>query len=114
SIPLPNLNVTWSGAVDWVRRLAALLGDHLVEPSAIEVPTTAEGPWPTRRDLLRAVEAYRHEKRRLGVVDYGDLLHAAYRLVAEHPWVGERVRGRYRAVVLDEYQDTNPAQRLLL
>ena len=35
-------------------------------------------------------------------------------LVARHPRVGAEVRDRYRVVLLDEYQDTGHAQRIIL
>ena len=35
-------------------------------------------------------------------------------LVDHFPDVAEEIRSRYQAVMLDEYQDTNPAQRELL
>ena len=38
----------------------------------------------------------------------------AHRLVTEYPGLAERIRSRYRIVLLDEYQDTNPGQRELL
>ena len=38
----------------------------------------------------------------------------AARVAAEHPEVGIQERGTYRAVLLDEYQDTGHAQRVLL
>lgn len=117
SIELPHLNVTWSGVVDWVRRLASAMGDHLVAPTTLlthDGPDDGNDVLRQRADLIRAIEAYESEKRRLGVVDYADLVSAAHRLVSEHRWVAERVRSRFDLVILDEYQDTNPAQRALL
>ncbi|MCJ7727016.1 MAG: ATP-dependent helicase, partial [Acidimicrobiia bacterium] len=43
-----------------------------------------------------------------------DLISAAHHLVTAHPEIAQRVRSRYRVVLLDEYQDTNPAQREML
>ncbi len=48
------------------------------------------------------------------MVDFGDLVHLAYRIVERHPEIAGRIRDRYRVVVLDEYQDTDPGQRMLL
>jgi DNA helicase II / ATP-dependent DNA helicase PcrA len=112
--PLPGLDVTNARVVERIRRLASGLGDHLREPEEITVHGELDEVWDERAALLRAVAAYRAEKRRLGVVDYADLIAAAHRLVSDHPWVRDRIAERYRAVVLDEYQDTNPAQRYLL
>ncbi len=100
-------------AVEPVRALAATLSDHLLTPDAVTIDGDDE-VWTKRRDLLAIIARYRDEKRRLGVVDYGDLLARAHELVEGQPEIAARVRDRYRAVVLDEYQDTNPAQRELL
>lgn len=67
-----------------------------------------------RAELLRVVSAFDRTKRRLGVIDYGDLILFAHRLVSTHPPLAEHIRDRYRLVLLDEYQDTDPAQRELL
>ena len=48
-----------------------------------------------------------------GAVDYAELVHRAV-LLAEQPDIGEQLRRRYRAVFVDEYQDTDPAQERLL
>ncbi|WP_241832325.1 ATP-dependent helicase [Pseudofrankia sp. EUN1h] len=48
-----------------------------------------------------------------GAVDYPELGHRAATLV-EDPELGQPLRARYRAVLVDEYQDTDPAQERLL
>ena len=48
-----------------------------------------------------------------GAVDYAELVHRAV-LLAEQPAVADQLRRRYRAVYVDEYQDTDPAQERLL
>jgi len=53
-------------------------------------------------------------KARLGAVDYGDLVRLVHEMLGEHPFVAARVAARYRTVVLDEYQDTDPGQREML
>jgi superfamily I DNA/RNA helicase/RecB family exonuclease len=49
----------------------------------------------------------------MGVVDYTELVHRAVRL-AQRPEVHAELAGRYDAVFVDEYQDTDPAQVRLL
>ncbi len=48
-----------------------------------------------------------------GEMDYGELVRSARRLL-DDPDVLAEVRGRYAAVFVDEYQDTDPAQEELL
>jgi len=101
-----------AGAVDAVLRLAGETGEHLLDPD--RVPPGSGAAAAARTEILAAVAAYTAEKRRLGMVDYGDLVSRAWQLVTTRPEAAETLRGRYRAVVLDEYQDTSPAQRELL
>ncbi|WP_411090579.1 ATP-dependent helicase [Streptomyces sp. 049-1] len=48
-----------------------------------------------------------------GVLDYAELVHRAV-LLARRPEVAAHLAGRYDAVYVDEYQDTDPAQVRLL
>ncbi len=67
-----------------------------------------------RIELASVVAGLRREKARLGVLDFGDQLAEAARLVHEHPVVAEIERERFPVVLLDEYQDTSYAQKRLL
>jgi DNA helicase-2/ATP-dependent DNA helicase PcrA len=67
-----------------------------------------------RDELLGLVEAYRAEKQRLELIDYGDQVALAAQIAAESDEVCAIERGRFGLVLLDEYQDTGIAQRLLL
>lgn len=114
-VDLPALNPANRGNVDDIRGLGSALGDNLLEPNDISVPAPPpDRGWDTRTSLLSALRGYQVEKTRRGVVDYSDLILAAYRVVDRFPEVAAEIRARYRAVMLDEYQDTNPAQRELL
>ncbi|MEP6651464.1 MAG: UvrD-helicase domain-containing protein, partial [Lapillicoccus sp.] len=48
-----------------------------------------------------------------GALDYSELIHRAV-LLAETPEVAAALRGQFRAVFVDEYQDTDPSQVRLL
>ena len=114
-VPLPNINISDRGNIEYLRRLGSQLGDHLLFPGEVAVPPgTEDEAWLLRSDLLKGLKHYQVEKRRLGVNDYADLIVLAHRLVTAHPDVAAELRQRYQAVMLDEYQDTNPAQRELL
>jgi DNA helicase-2/ATP-dependent DNA helicase PcrA len=67
-----------------------------------------------RLALLPLVERYTAYKRAHGAMDYGDQVAVAARIARAHPEVAEIERGRFGAVLLDEYQDTGEAQRVLL
>lgn len=67
-----------------------------------------------RVEVARMAVDFQRRKREMGVLDYGDQISEACRLVREHPEVGEALRERFSVVLLDEYQDTNIAQAELL
>jgi DNA helicase-2/ATP-dependent DNA helicase PcrA len=54
--------------------------------------------------------AYAEVKREAGLVDYDDLLALTLQLLREHDDVRQRVAGRCRHVLVDEYQDVNRLQ----
>nr|WP_269466412.1 MULTISPECIES: ATP-dependent DNA helicase [Actinoalloteichus] len=64
--------------------------------------------------LLPLLDDYTARKRREGVLDFADQMSAAARLADEHPEVAAGEQARFGAVLLDEYQDTGHAQRVLL
>jgi DNA helicase-2/ATP-dependent DNA helicase PcrA len=62
-------------------------------------------------------EIYRGYQERLrasGAADFGDLILQSVRLLRDHPEVRQRIRQRFRAVLVDEFQDSNGAQLELL
>ncbi|MEX2623783.1 MAG: ATP-dependent DNA helicase [Acidimicrobiia bacterium] len=115
SVELPGLDATYARTVEDLRRLGSSLGDHLLIADEVAVPEFEAGsPWELRSALLTGLTHYQREKRRLGVSDYADLVVMAHRLLTRFPEVAAEIRDRYQAVLLDEYQDTNPGQRELL
>ena len=67
-----------------------------------------------RLELLDLVDAYADLKRSRGLVEFADQMALAARIVSEVPAVAPMVRRQFRAVLLDEYQDTSSAQAKLL
>jgi ATP-dependent helicase/nuclease subunit A len=70
------------------------------------------------RALLRAAQdvlvEYASDKRAAGLVDYADMIALARSLLRDQPSVREALTQRIDAVVVDEFQDTNPLQFALL
>ncbi|WP_246816695.1 ATP-dependent helicase [Corynebacterium sp. HMSC29G08] len=54
------------------------------------------------------------ELRRRGVVTFNEQMSVAAAMARDHAQVGESQRRRFKVVMLDEYQDTSHAQRVLL
>lgn len=67
-----------------------------------------------RIELARLVTQFRVEKRRLGLLDFADLLRHGLTLVDAQPAVRDYVREQHRMVLLDEYQDTSHVQTRIL
>ncbi|NLE82716.1 MAG: ATP-dependent helicase [Rhodococcus sp.] len=122
-----------------VLALSGQLAEHLVEPEQLREahtdldklvhnlpagPGQRGGPGKVLLDILDAqhsrvallplVEGLAQTLRKEGALDFGSQMSLAARLAAEHPEVGEAERGRFRVVLLDEYQDTGHSQRVLL
>ncbi|HEX5812006.1 MAG TPA: ATP-dependent DNA helicase, partial [Pseudonocardia sp.] len=98
--------------------LAALLDGAPPGPRQKAEPSQRYRRWlegqRMRHALIPLVEAFGARKRAERALDFGDQLAIAARVAAEHPEVGRQERATYRAVLLDEYQDTGHAQRVLL
>ncbi|WP_329412903.1 UvrD-helicase domain-containing protein [Nocardia vinacea] len=122
-----------------VLALSGQLAEHLVEPEELAeahteleklVHTLPAGPrqrgGPSqalqnivqvqreRVALLPLVKQLAEALRRRGALDFGAQMSLAARLAAEHTEVAAAERARFRLVLLDEYQDTGHAQRILL
>ncbi|HHU67735.1 UvrD-helicase domain-containing protein [Corynebacterium sp.] len=74
--------------------------------------------WPEIQQLrlqyLPLIEELRAELKRRDVVTFNEQMSVAARLASEHPAIGASQRSRYKVIMLDEYQDTSHAQRILL
>ena len=74
-------------------------------------PGLAAGVLDWLKGFLLAVE---REKRRRGVLDFQDLLLKARDLVRDHPEVRAYFQQRFRFLLVDEFQDTDPLQAELV
>lgn len=112
-----HLDMTNRQTLDQIRRLGDQLGDHLLRPEdVIRAAAIHDGDetWAARVEMAETLARYNQLKSELRVVDYADLVTLSTRVLQEHPALASTVRDRYQVLVLDEYQDTNPAQRVLI
>ncbi|MFG1669611.1 UvrD-helicase domain-containing protein [Streptomyces sp. Y7] len=129
--PYPALTRSFADLVSDLLNLDAELAEHLVRPETLrahdagllltlqsakltnadlrKVPEAAAA----RRELAELVVRYRAAKRERDLLDFGDQIALSARLAAV-PEVGRVLRDEFRVVLLDEYQDTSVAQRVLL
>lgn len=137
SHPVEKLSGNLSTVVTSILTLDAQLQDHLVTVDALREhdqalrDTLARQPpgrggrpltklteavaksWQ-RDELLELVLAYRDLKADEEITEFSDQMAAGARLAIECPEVGRSERARFRAVLLDEYQDTSVSQRRML
>ncbi|MFD7837674.1 UvrD-helicase domain-containing protein [Streptomyces sp. NPDC059761] len=90
--------------------LDALAGAKLTNEDLRKVPEAVRG----RLELLELTERYRTAKRSRDLLDFSDQIALSAQLATTRPEVGALLREEFRVVLLDEYQDTSVAQRLLL
>ncbi len=82
----------------------------LLGPGALPVPAgddwaaVAADVYPRYQSLLKACNA----------VDFDDIIMLAVQLLQKHPEVVARWQERFRYIMVDEYQDTNPSQYLFI
>ncbi|WP_217167550.1 ATP-dependent DNA helicase [Streptomyces sp. AC512_CC834] len=129
--PYPALTRSFADLVSDLLALDAELAEHLVRPEELrawdaglldslhgvrlsnaelrKVPEAAAA----RRELADLVIRYRAAKRQRDLLDFGDQIALSAQL-AGLPEVGRVLRDEFRVVLLDEYQDTSVAQRILL
>ncbi|MEU4270227.1 ATP-dependent DNA helicase [Streptomyces sp. NPDC026092] len=130
--PYPALTKSFPTLVSDLLALDAELAEHLVGPEELraydselldtlsrakltnadlrKVPEAAAA----RRELLDLVVRYRAAKRSRDLLDFGDQIALSAELATTRAEVGAILRDEFRVVLLDEYQDTSVAQRLLL
>jgi DNA helicase II / ATP-dependent DNA helicase PcrA len=63
-----------------------------------------------RPAIANIYDAYYKRCFKNGAMDFDDLLYQMYRLLKEHPEALVRYQTKFRYILIDEYQDTNPAQ----
>jgi ATP-dependent exoDNAse (exonuclease V) beta subunit len=65
-------------------------------------------------DLQSCIEGYERRKQKAGALDFLDLLMRARSLVHDDAEVRHEFQGRFRYILVDEFQDTDPLQAELL
>ncbi len=98
---------------DNCRKACEKLTEELSEPSAglLEELGQVRPAMEALLDLAAELEdAYAADKRRAGVVDFSDQEHMVLELLERESSVREELSGRWREVMVDEYQDVNECQ----
>ena len=111
------------GSLDGVRRseafahdalaFVALMKQNLVHPAALLL--AAEANAGDRLQLLaRLYATYEQRMRDTRLLDFRDLISGAIELLQSNPSLRDTLRSKFRLVLVDEFQDVDPAQFELL
>ncbi len=133
---IEHLTDNMKTVIGYLLQLDGQLSEHLVTPERLRTWQASELPgWLSaepgpkggrkgidsvvaamlkRSELLGLVEDYRALKTELGLMDFSDQIARGAQLAMDCPEVSELERGKFRVVLLDEYQDTSVAQALML
>ena len=132
ALPLADLGRSPVSLIESVLALDDALAELDLEPEGLLAHSTDLIDWleslpslqAIGRDMLAAarlraalcglVEEFREAKLAEHCVDFADQVRLALTIVRMAPDVRDELRQRYRFVLLDEYQDTSAAQRVLL
>ncbi len=99
----------------WPARVLAMLIDGWKNRGLVpeQVPAGEAAVFANGKGL-KLYKAFQERLKILNAADFGDLLLENIRLFREHPDVLRQYQGRFKFILVDEYQDTNVAQYLWL
>ncbi|MDQ3957999.1 MAG: ATP-dependent helicase, partial [Actinomycetota bacterium] len=123
--PFDALEIRSSYVVGQTLALAGSVADHMASLGDIDasaqrilsmkgVDEKIAQTAAKRQELVRAVAAYVAAKQKASRIDFGDQVAKAVEVLEADADVCDAYRKRFPFVLLDEYQDTNVAQRKLL
>ncbi|MDR2134395.1 MAG: ATP-dependent helicase, partial [Treponema sp.] len=95
-----------------LREMAALISrakDYFLSPEDPELDRVDYRP-----KFRKIYGLYEEKKRKIGNVDFGDLIKLPVEILRNNPELASRFRERFSVIMVDEYQDSNVAQFRLL
>jgi DNA helicase II / ATP-dependent DNA helicase PcrA len=93
--------------IEWAKNRMIPPGDYLARIGEHQPPIPAHL-------MQRVYDGYERRKRTMGRLDFEDMLALTIRLFDEYPEAADKVRDRFHAFTVDEFQDVNPLQAALL
>lgn len=120
---LAELDASALGALEGVRRsdafardvltFVALMKQNLVHPSALVLASEASGS-ERLRVLASVYQAYQLRLQKARMLDFRDLISGAIELLQSNGPLRDKLRAQFRLILVDEFQDVDPAQFELL
>ena len=118
-----NLDAASLGPLEGVRHsdafardligFVSLMKQNLVHPAALLLAAEANGT-ERLRTLASIYQAYQLRMQEARLFDFRDLISGAIELLQSNHVLRERLRAQFRLVLVDEFQDVDPAQFELL
>ena len=94
--------------------IAAARGDAVATAAHVDAADAALEEARRQTELARAYGTYQELMAASGCIDFGDQVALALRLVRSSPAARTAIAGRFRYILVDEFQDTNRAQAELV
>ncbi len=94
--------------------------DELIDPTTMNDPIPSDdGPISTEIanqiiDLKRIFPLFQSWKKDINVVDYGDMILSAYKMLSSNEILLKNVQDQYRHIIVDEFQDNNFALNTIM
>jgi DNA helicase II / ATP-dependent DNA helicase PcrA len=120
---LSELDAEVLGSLDGVRRsdafahdvltFVALMKQNLVHPSALLLASEASAG-ERLRVLASIYQAYQLRLQNARMLDFRDLISGAIELLQSNASMREKLQAQFRLILIDEFQDVDPAQFELL
>jgi DNA helicase II / ATP-dependent DNA helicase PcrA len=80
----------------------------------LTAPARVEELMPDAQGLAEGFETYRTALAEAGAVDFDEQIYRAIEILLRHPEARSAAQGRCRHLLVDEFQDLNPAHMLLI
>jgi DNA helicase II / ATP-dependent DNA helicase PcrA len=100
-----------AGEVEWAKATRTPPDDYPAEAAKAGRLPVAD---LSHAELGRLFATYEEVKRTRSQLDFEDVLLLTVAILEDRPDIAAQVRGQYRYLVVDEYQDVNPLQQRLL
>jgi DNA helicase II / ATP-dependent DNA helicase PcrA len=97
--------------VEWAKSTRTAPDDYAAAAAKAGRSTVGE---LDAEEVGRLYATYEQVKSGRGQLDYEDVLLLTVAVLEDRPDVADQVRGQYRHLVVDEYQDVNPLQQALV
>lgn len=87
--------------------------DELLDAASYNIHAQTKND-PFRERVGRIYELYQKKLRAANALDFGDLIMRTVETLRDAPSIRGKYQKRFQFILVDEYQDTNPAQYLLI